>query len=727
MGAVRHFLILFFFVIPIVADAQLDDLEFNYFVEDDILIQSVIVSMAESNDGRLWFGSKSDGLIIYDGYDFSYFRHDPTDSLSLISNEVLGFLETSSGEMWIGTKRGISIFRPSQPGFKNLLLSQFGSNQLSDYSESIIEDHNGQMWIATSDGLIHYNPHSSDVSVYRIPTNPSIPKNVSENFFIRLVQDQQSQNILWLGSQHGLKSFDAESKQFSHHLNPPKWHKMEPTYQQYSIFDMQWGEGNVLWMAGWASGGLLRYQPSTGEWEQYLFQGGNQNDPYKGNRAWTILPLSDSVVIIGGAQGIGYANFQKHTIEYLDHWDIEKIGWARESAVDKNGILWFLCKNGIAKSKKPVIRINQVPKKPHITEFVVDEMRLSLNNPSNLTFPSGTKELYFTTSLINPTNPSEAEYRWKLEGYDSRWKNENLNRIARYSNLRGGKYSFIYEAREAGGDWIAGEQLDLTIKKPFYLRPFFVALVIGFFSLIIGGIIKITAHITRREEMIKSAYEKRLLEAELATLRTQMNPHFIFNSLNSIYNFIHENDMENAAEYLVKFSKLMRLVLQHSKERLIRLEEELEVIQLYIELEHIRFNEKFTYQIKVDKTLDLGSLYLPPMLIQPFIENAIWHGLMHRRGPGTLQVSIQKNEDSNQIEIQIVDNGVGRTQAAQNKSGRKKKSMGMSITRQRINSLESRYGKKAFIRIIDLVDPEGQPAGTEVQLNIPMIFQNDTQ
>jgi tetratricopeptide (TPR) repeat protein len=210
-------------------------------------------------------------------------------------------------------------------------------------------------------------------------------------------------------------------------------------------------------------------------------------------------------------------------------------------------------------------------------------------------------------------------------------------------------------------------------------------------------------------------------ELEMQALRAQMNPHFIFNSLNSINRFILENNRLQASQYLTKFSKLVRLILQNSQSALIPLESELEALQLYLELEKLRFDHHFDYHLNVEEGLDLSALKVPPLIIQPYAENAIWHGLMPKREKGHLGIGIQQQDDL--LICTITDNGIGRKKASElkTKSVTTHKSMGMRITADRIAMLQRNDKSENYVMVNDLVLPNGLAAGTEVMLKIPLV------
>jgi tetratricopeptide (TPR) repeat protein len=207
------------------------------------------------------------------------------------------------------------------------------------------------------------------------------------------------------------------------------------------------------------------------------------------------------------------------------------------------------------------------------------------------------------------------------------------------------------------------------------------------------------------------------MELEQKLLRSQMNPHFIFNSLIAIQSFIYENKKEDAGKYLSDFSKLMRLILENSKYELISLENELEGIEYYLKLQKLRFDDVFDYNVEVGETLETESLQVPPMLIQPFLENSVEHGMKGLNKKGLISIKI--NEKGNSLNIELTDNGVGRAESDKSRdSGHK--SYGMEITRERLGLLKKNSGLNIDFEIIDLKDDKNQAAGTKIVFNLPI-------
>ena len=234
-------------------------------------------------------------------------------------------------------------------------------------------------------------------------------------------------------------------------------------------------------------------------------------------------------------------------------------------------------------------------------------------------------------------------------------------------------------------------------------------------------VLKINKHYEdQRIQQMRANFQKKIIETEMAALRAQMNPHFIFNCLNSINLFILKSEPEIASDYLTKFSRLIRLALDNSRSQLVTLSNEIMAIKLYIEMEDLRFSNKFVYEIIIDDNIDIENTEIPPMLLQPYVENAIWHGLMQYGGEGKITLHFSYRE--NQITVIIDDNGIGRSQARRmkSKSATEHKSHGMKVTADRIDMINKIYDTLARVEIIDKTNENGEAFGTTVKIQIPL-------
>ncbi len=216
----------------------------------------------------------------------------------------------------------------------------------------------------------------------------------------------------------------------------------------------------------------------------------------------------------------------------------------------------------------------------------------------------------------------------------------------------------------------------------------------------------------------QAEFQQQAAELEMQALRAQMNPHFIFNCLSSINRIILKNESQAASDYLTRFSRLIRMVLINSQKAMIPLEDELQMLRLYLDMERLRFKNSFDYSIIFTNTIDEGAVFMPPLLLQPFCENAIWHGLMQKEGHGHLNVELSMQE--NILHCIISDDGIGRERAAalKSKSAEKEKSMGLAITAQRLALLNQNKNVQTYYTIEDNRDTNNQIAGTKVILKI---------
>ncbi|TMI91781.1 MAG: histidine kinase, partial [Bacteroidetes bacterium] len=212
--------------------------------------------------------------------------------------------------------------------------------------------------------------------------------------------------------------------------------------------------------------------------------------------------------------------------------------------------------------------------------------------------------------------------------------------------------------------------------------------------------------------------QKQSAELEMQALRAQMNPHFIFNSLSSINHFILKNESKRASNYLTRFSRLIRMVLINSQKPLITLQDELEMLRIYLDMERLRFKNSFDYVISFINEIDSENVFVPPLILQPFCENTLWHGLMHKDGHGHLAIDLSM--ENNILQCVIADNGIGREKAEEMKSktAEREKSLGLQITTQRLALLNQNKNVQTFYIIEDILDENKNVIGTKVILKI---------
>jgi tetratricopeptide (TPR) repeat protein len=261
-----------------------------------------------------------------------------------------------------------------------------------------------------------------------------------------------------------------------------------------------------------------------------------------------------------------------------------------------------------------------------------------------------------------------------------------------------------------------------TLKKAFIGGLLLVSLLTVLLIYIFRQRFKNQQLINSKNNQIKEAdFRQQMSDLEMKALRAQINPHFLFNCMNSINRMILKGETEQASAYLTKFSKLVRLILENAETKTVSLENELALLESYIQLEELRFKGKINYNISVDESIAPESTYLPAMVLQPFVENAIWHGLMHKEENENGSISIAVKEKNDRLLCTIEDNGVGREKARElrERSVLKRKSMGMKITEDRLRLL-SQGSSDPVIWITDLKDTMDHATGTRIEINIPI-------
>lgn len=304
------------------------------------------------------------------------------------------------------------------------------------------------------------------------------------------------------------------------------------------------------------------------------------------------------------------------------------------------------------------------------------------------------------------------QYRYRF-GADMAWINGEGDRQILLGSMAPGSYRLEVSVRNLNHGWTPALSLgEFRVLPPFYRRAWFL---LGVLVLVAGSLFWYF-RMQQQRRQLAATYEKKVMQLQAEALRSQMNPHFLFNSLNSIRYYIEQNDREQAAHYLQRFSRLMRAVLNHARSETVSLEEELAVVSLYTELEHMRFQKAFAVDIQIDPASDPAMIRVPPMLLQPYVENAIWHGLMHREDGGRLVIRVSGPTERTSVEI--ADNGVGREQAAmmRSKTASGEKSHGTRITRERID-VHNRLGISHIDVITQDIDADAG-GGTRVVLQI---------
>jgi ligand-binding sensor domain-containing protein/two-component sensor histidine kinase len=329
---------------------------------------------------------------------------------------------------------------------------------------------------------------------------------------------------------------------------------------------------------------------------------------------------------------------------------------------------------------------------------------------------------YLTFRFASPAGLHAPRYkRYTLKGQDKDWTIITGRNEAIYTDINPGNYTFIVEQSNSPGfESAVSDSIPIVIVPPFYRTWWFWILIV--FAL--GAVVFLWVRYRINQLNSRLALETALAESERKALRLQMNPHFVFNALDAISGFIFQNEPREAVRYLTSFAKLMRLTLESSRETRVPLQNELQLLKNYIELEQLRFGQSFSYRIEVDDEIDPYEDHLPPMLVQPFVENAILHGLRNRaQGKGELTLTFQRTGEY--LQCRITDNGVGREKSRALNAKRGKRSLATSITEERIELLSKSLGKPVRFQITDLTDSKGEAAGTEVLITFPQLANDE--
>ena len=384
--------------------------------------------------------------------------------------------------------------------------------------------------------------------------------------------------------------------------------------------------------------------------------------------------------------------------------------------------IWVACGNSVVCFPEMADFTNYVLPKVSLTDVLVNGHPVVLS--SQLELPAGSNNLSIGFEAISFKSGSGLLYKYVLVNGSDSVSSLTADRRVEFLSLLPGEYLFKVNAMNSSGLWSDHSlEFRFVIFPPFWKTWWFLCLIFVSVVFVWWRWFHKRIDRVRMEEQRKAETNRQMASLEMKALRAQMNPHFIFNVMNSIQDYILNNDSQSAQKYLTKFARLVRLILNNSLENEVLLSDELMASELYVELELQRFEGKFTFEVDVAPELKHSSLLIPSMLFQPYLENAIKHGISNKVGKSVLILSVQ--EISGELIVVIEDNGVGRAAASQWNSHYTNDhiSLGTLITASRMESYNESFQTKINIRIIDLYDSNGDAAGTRVELNIPMRYR----
>ncbi|NJM25045.1 MAG: histidine kinase [Bacteroidia bacterium] len=710
--------------------------------DEDILFTS---DFTEDQEGNIWVATWS-GLFKYRP---SPFRIMPP--LDPYGEDCYSVLETRDGSVYVGGNHGM-LFQYKDGSFEKL----FAPGDLFRNAElfALHEDHKGDLWIGSGYEGIATVRDNRKLHTYRQEDG------TSENTFYFFYQPDSTK--LWAGTQNAITEFDLTQDPPVPHVVPFAENKSNLSelygcleaggetwfFGSQGIFRLVNGElsgdsilgldkrainvrsavtanDGSIWM-GTQGFGLLKCEMTNGRLnllKRFTRADGLQSD--------VILDLqldANGNLWLSDYSGLTLATGLSATPVFytFDHHD----GTMRQTFKDqwlyaqRNGTLWVFNSVGTYTFHPDSMRYNTRKPSVHMRDVLLFEGREDIAGYAvgdSYELPYSRNILSFQYTGVSLSNPAKNQYRYKLDGLDADWTTTSSRRVS-YAGLPPGHYTFLVNAANNHGVWAdAPASLRFVINPPFWQTMWFYVLsglvvisgVVGFFRYRVSTI--------RKKEREKTRINQMMAELENKALRAQINPHFIFNSLNAIQECIVTEKTDVAYQYLTTFSRLLRMVLNYAERNTVPLSIELTLLRHYLELESLRFNQSFHYEIKTDPQIVPEQLLVPNMITQPFIENAIWHGLLHKEDDK--QLTIHYAREGDKIICSIEDNGIGRQRSAlirqQQIQYDRRESKGISITERRIEALNTMQVKVAF-SIKDLVDNEGDPCGTVVQIEFPV-------
>ena len=560
--------------------------------------------------------------------------------------------------------------------------------------QGVAQDNKGNFILCTNGGFIYFDPIEKRSSTFIDHSKlKTIANKITLNAFV------DNKNNWWITQNDGLYYYDWLLDSL-YDITVPGYNKGNISF--YSA--AQDGEGNMY--VG-SSRGL--YQIKKGSFKPEILLSKKDGLP-SDNIIGVFFDRSGNLWILGN-RGLARYNSKSHVLQNFDARDGAEISnhYLMNFYEAPDGEIFIGSSNGGFNHFYPdKLTSSKHPLTVFISSVALPDSVINISGNFDFSFTHDQNNLTFSFVTVDFSIAPLVQYRYKLAGFDTAFIYAGRQRMARYTNLAAGDYTFYVEASANGRDWYpAPNPVKVNINPAFWNTWWFRLLVLAFIGTVVYITYKYRITQINKEAHLKAEYEIKMNELEISALRTQMNPHFIFNSLNTINSFINSNDRTQANQYISKFSRLIRLILDHSRQKKISLADEISVVELYMQMEQIRFANKFVFQVIKDPDIDIDTVEIPPLIIQPFVENAILHGLLPSDVPGILNVSIAKGQDK--VICTIEDNGIGREKAKLNKKqdGVKRESHGMEITLKRIELFNKENKVFDAVEIIDLKDPTG--------------------
>ncbi|MBS1634894.1 MAG: histidine kinase [Bacteroidetes bacterium] len=679
---------------------------FTYLTVKDNLSSNIVLSILEDNNHALWFSTFGKGLTRKDGAQTTVYSTNE----GLNNNTVWASLKDKNGNLWFCTSDGVSCFDGKK--IKNYSIND-GLEAKIVYSGC--QDYQGNLWFGTTKGVSVF-----DGKTFRNFTSEvdNIGKDV-----MAIVEDHNRR--LWFATKNGL--YKWQNGVFTKYTT-------ENGLCNNSLFSLVVDADNHLWIGSKA--GINYYDGNTFS-KIYL------DDIVNSNNVCFLVIDNKGFLWIGTNSGVfaldtkEYVKTKKTKFRHYTIFDGLPGMECNQNAAFKDhlGNVWMGTTEGVIKydpnirdfyasNIEPLIHISGVRLFLKDTSWAkgpgeIDSMTLL---PKHLKVNYQTTHFTFDYMGIKLSNPSAVRYKYMLEGFDETWSSPTDATFATYSNLPSGKYTFKVMAGDVMGNWNKVPAVfSFEILPPFWTRWWFILLCAAFVLSVLWGLYKRRVNEIRKNHLTQQLeYKSKLMVLEHQSLNSSMNRHFIFNALNSIQYYMNKEDKLSAHKYLSRFAKLIRMNLDSSMSNLVPLSEEIERLELYLQIELMRFEEKFDYDIRIADDIDVEATEIPPMLLQPYVENSILHGILPSGRHGRIDICIEYNREKH-IVISIQDNGIGieESKARKGQVNAPHISRGTFITTQRIQLL----GKMNNISIeingpFEVKSAENEVLGTRVELII---------
>jgi ligand-binding sensor domain-containing protein/two-component sensor histidine kinase len=669
---------------------HIPDLRHRLFSSSDGLPNEPIVDIGVDWQSRLWMAFGSGKLGYFTDNGLRLFDLNLTNN----NGEIKMTFDNSHKRIWVANDR--SLFYIEQEQLHHLKPPQNLKKKFLFTIKTIAFDSvKNKLWLGNFTGASSLD---GDPEL-------GIPQKIKGNFLERVESIETTRTgAVWIGSTRGLFYYGGDTL-----IN---YGKRSPSLLGGRIIALQ-ALGDSLWI-GTRGNGLLLLTPDT--LRQFTERDGLPSNSIRK------IEVADNFLIVGANDGLIVMKRKLEDGKIVLQRQLaasELISKEIMQIVQKDKSTYVLSRKGLSVYCDITNSGNVFQLPVLLRQVMVKNKPIEIiENPA---FAFSDNSLSFNYFGISFLTQGKQTYRHRLLGLENEWVN-NQQTIAQYPFLPPGAYRFEVEVMNTDGSWSTSRAaFDFTILTPFWRKWWFIALVtLAVISTMIG-IFRIYAYRISRQKQLISDINRYHQEA----LANQMNPHFLFNALNTVQRYILENDKVSSSRYLSKFSSLMRTMVSNAQHQRITLQKEIEALTLYIEVEVARFKDRFTFHFDCDSDIDVEKTTIPVFFIQPLVENAIKHGLMNKTEHGELKISFYRKK--NTLFCEVLDNGIGRTEARRIANKLDKQSLGISIIQKRISLINKSTNEGMYLEYEDLFSPENQACGTKVTLVFPNILNNTSQ